>query len=96
MTGDCSNIAGYDPTVNDSPHPQASLILGFLKTNFELHKFDEVKIAWMSINVDKPQRILLPIHLTSDDRKECLAIDQYFDSVLLDDLVELLRFLDVI
>ena len=36
----CANVADYDPTVKDSPHPQASLILGFLKTNFELHKFD--------------------------------------------------------
>jgi len=36
----CANVADYDPTVKDSPHPQASLILGFLKANFELHKFD--------------------------------------------------------
>ena len=36
----CINVTDYDPTVKDSPHPQASLILGFLKTNFELHKFD--------------------------------------------------------
>jgi hypothetical protein len=40
VKGDCANVADYDPTVKDSPHPQASLILGFLKTNFELHKFD--------------------------------------------------------
>lgn len=26
----------YEPTVNDSPHPHASLMLGFVKTNLEL------------------------------------------------------------
>jgi hypothetical protein len=40
VKGNCANIVDHEPTVNDSPHPQASLILGFLKTNFELHIFD--------------------------------------------------------
>lgn len=29
-------LSRHEPTVNDSPHPQASLILGFLKANLEL------------------------------------------------------------
>lgn len=46
--------ADHDPTVNDSPHPQASLILGFLKTNFELRKCDEDNTICRKIHVDKP------------------------------------------
>ena len=38
MTGRHWYSAHYDPTVKDSPHPQASLILGFLNANFALQK----------------------------------------------------------
>ena len=42
-----------------------------------------------------PQTVLLPVHLAPNDREERLAVDDDLDPVLLDDLVELGRLLDV-
>ena len=33
-----SSRGNHDPTVKDSPHPQASLIFGFLNANFALSR----------------------------------------------------------
>jgi hypothetical protein len=38
MYNGAATVRDHDPTVNDSPHPHASLMLGFLNTNFELEK----------------------------------------------------------
>lgn len=53
---------GYDPTVKDSPHPQASFMFGFLKANLELRgsSFQSIslpmieKSALLSINTRTP------------------------------------------
>ena len=45
---------------------------------------------------DAPQPILLPVHLAANDREERLAVDQDLNSVLLHDLVELPRLVNVL
>lgn len=47
-------------------------------------------------NESPTQLVLMPIHFTANDTEESLAIDQDFDTVLLDYLVELSRFLHVL
>ena len=54
-----------DPTVNDSPHPQASFTFGFLNANRALSG-DKGKDAGRDA-CDLPQGILPPIHLASND-----------------------------
>src|SRR5262245_60911523 len=57
----------------------------------------------MSIHKEKladakgaPQRVLLPVHLAPDYRKEGFAVDEHADAILLDDLVERARAVDVL
>jgi hypothetical protein len=80
-------------TVNDSPHPHASLMFGFLKANLELYTYFSSWTACGIANV--PQCILLPIHLTADDGEQRLRVDEHPDPVLFDDLIESARFLHV-
>lgn len=42
-----------------------------------------------------PKGIFLPVHLTPDDREQCLAVYEDSYTILLDDLVELSWLVDV-
>ena len=77
-------------TLKDSPHPHASLIFGFLKTNFELViRRNEREETRHQPQENTPQMVLLPIHLTTDDRKKSFAVYQDTDSVLFDYFIKL-------
>lgn len=83
----------YVFTVNDSPHPQASVTLGFLNTNFELNSrilSNRLSIT-RKFGGDVPKRVFVPFHFTSNDRKERFAVYDDSDTVLLYDFVELGR-----
>lgn len=41
------------------------------------------------------QLVLQPVHLTTDDAEQCLAVDQYSDTVLLYALIECAGLVDV-
>jgi len=76
----------YVFTVNDSPHPQASVTLGFLNTNFELSRIELSVIPTWKLGREQrnvPECILVPIHFASNDRKERFAVYNDFDTVLL-------------
>ena len=100
MTGRHWYSAHYDPTVKDSPHPHASLILGFLNANFALQTCtvhqQKKRICGRKSIKDAPQPVLLPVHLAPDDREQRLAVDDDLDPVLLHHLVELRWVLDVL
>lgn len=88
LVGSC-----YVFTVNDSPHPQASVTLGFLNTNFELSLrilSNRLSIA-RTFDGDVPKRVFVPVHFASNDGKERFAVYDDFDAVLLHDFVELGR-----
>jgi hypothetical protein len=83
----------YGFTVNDSPHPQASAILGFLNTNFELNSRCRAISCYLGPEVwqNVPKRIFVPVHFASNDGKESFAVYNDFDTVLLYDFIELCR-----
>lgn len=47
-------------------------------------------------NESPTQLVFMPVHFTANDTEESLAVDQNFHAVLLDNLVELARFLHVL
>lgn len=81
----------YVFTVNDSPHPQASVTLGFLNTNFELGSREQSLRIDGKFGEDVPKRVFVPVHFASNDGKERFAVYDNLDTVLLYDFVELGR-----
>jgi hypothetical protein len=87
-------VSGDGWTLNDSPHPHASLIFGLLNANFELIG-SSVHVKPNRIVRPAPKFILDPIHLTPNNAKQRFRIDEDGDPILFDALVEFARGVDV-
>lgn len=51
--------------------------------------------VWIAKDKATAQFILDPVHLAPDDAEECLAIDQNFDAILFDRLIEHAGLVDI-
>ena len=85
--------------MKDSPHPHDSSVeTSQLPRTMTFKIRREKKLTNVGVAEDESlaQLILVPVHLATDDAKQRLAVDQDLHTVLLHNLVELARLLDVL
>ena len=85
--------------MKDSPHPHDSSVeTSQLPRTTTVQDVAGEKLTDVGVAEDESlaQLVLVPVHLTTNDAKQRLAVDQDLHTVLLHNLVELARLLDVL
>lgn len=94
--------------MNDSPHPQDSSVIHLSASVPRVKKSDcrrkpviigrETVLTYVGVseNESLAQLVLVPVHLTTNDTEQSLAVNQDLDAILLHDLIESTRLIHVL